>query len=382
MLQTIFAILLSVTSVHAASWNLNDVSVLFDLPKGSEDLNFMIGPQNLLPVTVFDQIKPLMLGVVDAPKDEYQALRVIGLRLDPCFKYVGSTKCFPQLRIVWQPVQKTKQNDFTTFDAGIHSFHELSSTEWKSLLIRIQNLKLKLTKLGLKHEALLGIHPALKNPSSRAIFMNEMKAITSEFAGKRNLSRVTFMKLFTPEIWWVFGGLEIKDGQFIKMELPRHDTRFTESNFFNDDFNNPMGMKGSITPELTNPSQEDDLTQLLKNYTYTFNTPAGLAYVKKSLETLDRVENPKLFTPETIDCVHCHVAQPTRAWFENKDRAYYRANQQTAFKYQGSVLTNTSANLKNPKSMRIFGYFGKTTAIGQRVINESAEVVKSLPASL
>lgn len=382
----LFSTLFSLPIFGASNWSVNDVSILFDLPTESETLSFLIGAgkgpdQNseLIPSSVHDQIKPLILGAIDQPKNEYEALRVVAARLDPCFKYATSEKCFPQLRLVWQPVGKSSQGGLTSFDAGLHSFYELSPVQWTSLLQKMNALKIKMEKTGVKTGNVpLNIHPALKNPATRSAFMSEMKSIIFEFCGKKNLSRVTFMRLFTPDIWWVFGGFERKNNEWSKMKLPRMEEKESVQNFFNDDFNAPMGIKGSITPALDNPSEADDLTKLLKDYSYTFSTPEGQTYAKKSLVTLDRIENPSHFTPETMDCIHCHMAQATRAWFYNKEKSFYIKNQQTPFKYSGSNLKNTSLNGNNPKSLRIFGYFGKTTAIGQRVINESAEVAKVL----
>lgn len=383
---TLTALFLSLQASAQNNWNVNDVSILFDLPQGNEDVSFLLGAgktetqkAELLPVPIHDRFKPLLLGAIDQPKNEYQALRVVAARIDPCFKYGTSSKCFPQLRLVWQPVDKSSAGGYTSFDAGVHSFYELNPIEWKTLLTKMLALKQKMEKAGVStNNVPLNIHPALKNPATRQLFMTEMKDIILEFCGKRNLSRVTFMRLFTPDIWWVFGGIEIKKNEIVRMNLPRMHEKEPIQNFFNDDFNAPMGMRGAITPALDNPSEADDLTELLKDYSMTFSSPDGLAYAKKSLSTLDRVENPQHFSPETMDCIHCHVAQGTRAWFSNKHKDFYQKNQVSPFKYQGKNLTNTSGSINNPKSMRILGFLGKKTAIGQRVINESAEVAKVL----
>lgn len=365
----------------SAAWNVNDVSILFDLPKNNEELSYMIGADSkLFSTSVHDLMKPLVTGAEDMPKEEYKALRVVGARIDPCFKYVPTAnKCFAQMRLVWQPIGRTKLGDYVAMDAGVHTFYELNSTEFKSLLARMSALKNKMEKSGVSTtNAPLNIHPALKNSKTRMAFMTEMKSIVTEFGSKKNLSRATFMKLFTEKIWWAFGGFEFKNGETIRMKIARMDEKEEVINFFNDDFNAPMGMRGAVVPELKNPTKADDLSELLKGYTYTFSTPEGKAYVKKSFETLDKVENPNHFNSENMDCVHCHMASSARAWLEYKDRAVYQANYKTPYRFNAPNTTNTSANIKNPKSLRIFGYLGATTAIGQRVINESVEVTRIL----
>ena len=363
-----------------AAWNINDVSILFDLPKSSEELSYLIPADSIISASIYDSVKPMVIGDVDMPKDEYKAIRVVGARLDPCFNYIPTgNKCYAQIRLVWQPIGRNKAGEYVAMDAGFHTFHELSTIEFKTLLARVDTLKTRMEKAGVKTQGIpLDIHPALKNPKTRLAFNTEMKSIIQSNATKKNLSRVTFMRLFTPAIWWVFGGLEIKNGEAIDMKIARLGENEKVINFFNDDFNEVAGMRGAIVPELVNDSKADDLTELLKNYSYTFSSPEGKAYVKKSFETLDKVDNPSHFNSENMDCVHCHMSTPTRAWLMKKDPALVKANSKTRFKFSGANLANTSGHLMNTKSLRLFGHFGTKTAIGQRVINESAEVVRIL----
>ena len=375
-LSTLFC---AVTAQASQQWEVNDVSVLFSLQSK------LLGAQAkgkkgvLLPSAFFDSIKPLLPASPDAPKDEYAALKVVAARFDPCFTYATSAKCFPQVRLIWQPVEQ-KNNGSSTFDAGLHTFYQLTPQEWSAVTAKLLALKLKFEKLGVSTLGVpLGVHPALQNPATREAFSKELSLILLEFCGSKSLNRITFMKLFTPSIWWVFGGFEIKKGAMTKMKIPRHSNEVEEvQNFFNDDYNEPLGMKGSFTPELVNPSKKDELTELLKNYSYNFSTADGRKSVKESLATLDRIENPTIFTPETLDCAHCHVATATRAWLGARDSSFYQANQKTSYRYQGQNLQNTSGSLKNPKSIRMFGYQGTKTAIAQRVVNESFEVTKRL----
>lgn len=377
-LFVLISLVVPVNSIADSRFEVNDVSILYDLPKDHEALDLLIGAKKLIPKKHFDEIKPLIMGHPGSPKDEYASLRVIGVRIDPCFTYTNSPKCFPQLRLVWQPVGKV-QGKYTTFDAGLHTFHGLNPADWKSVLRRIKALKLKMESLGVSTKNTpLGIHPALKNPETKTVFELELAGIIQDYATAKTLSRITFMKLFTRDIWWVFGGFDIKNGRMVKMTLPRHSEKEDAQNFFNTDFNAPVGMKGAFTPELVNTTKKNDLSELLKDFSYTFSTPEGRVYVKESLGILDRIENPKFFTPETIDCAHCHVAAGARAYLNDRDTKFYQANQKTAFRYSGSGTQNTSESLANSKTMRMFGYFGSKTSLAQRVINESAEVARLL----
>jgi hypothetical protein len=257
------ATLVVIQNSYAQNWQINDVSYLFPLKSETDSLLKISssGTQGeLLPQTVLKNIDRLVMSY-DAPKDEATSLRVMGVRIDPCFKYVAtSSKCSPQLRLVWQPTDKLQTKEAKTYDAALHAFYDLSEEEFKSLASLLKNLKDKNAKNGLTTAKLpLGIHPAFNHPKTTSYFIQDLKNIILRFAGEKKLTRITFMRLLTPMIWWEFGGLDKnKNGEWVRFNIPRHPSDEIKQDFFNDDFNIPVAMKGTIIPHRDHMGYPDD----------------------------------------------------------------------------------------------------------------------------
>src|SRR5690606_32624581 len=152
---TSFVLSLSTTLCFGATWELNDVSVLFPLPKESDGKSFLLKASDtgergkLFPQNQRDTISDLIISFDrPEPDDIYESIRVLGMRIDPCFKFTSLPieKCHPQLRLVWQPTAGLGTKDVTSFDAAIHSFYSLSNQEFSQLKKELQNLKWKNAK--------------------------------------------------------------------------------------------------------------------------------------------------------------------------------------------------------------------------------------------
>jgi hypothetical protein len=130
----------------------------------------------------------------------------------------------------------------------------------------------------------------------------------------------------------------------------------------------------------TKPAPENDpdsLDSILrKSSNITSNDTATL---RASSDSIYKIENPRLNSPETIDCVSCHVAQSARLW-EQGHFPNLKLDQST-FQYQSTFnLQNGSVSQRSTHLLRAFGYDGAEPAINQRVINESANVADTLNA--
>lgn len=361
-------ILVLFSSAYAQPFAPNDVSILHALPSKEEKIDFLIPARGLLPHSVYNSIGKITTGSLDIPADEYSVLRVIGVRVDPCFKFLDRKNCSSQLRLVWQPI-KEEENGFSTFDSAIHAFYELKAEEFKALLKDLSALKKQMALKGVITDNLtLQVHPAFHS-KDRASFAKEVKKLVMKYASQRKLIRVTFMKLFTPDIWWVFGGLEIRKNGNEVIKITRQSDHGDVQNFFNDEFTDPKGMKGSIVPELSREVVDDNLSEFLHGYTKVFSTQEDKEKVRAALKTAERIENPAFFTPETLDCVHCHVTSAMRAWINSHNPELYK---KLAGNFPGK------ASISGTKSLRMFGYQGKNVSISHRVVNETAEVVQSL----
>jgi hypothetical protein len=155
----------------SSGYELNDVSFLYPLPQfpARDGLLAMTssGDQgSLLPSMLFAQLPTLFEGV-DNPT-LYNALRVVSLRVDPCFP--GSTPpappvCRKQIRMVAQPLVQEGADGGAfslasdTEDATVHLFYDLSDAQFDRVLEGIKDLK---RQAGAASRGPLNVHPVMK----------------------------------------------------------------------------------------------------------------------------------------------------------------------------------------------------------------------------
>jgi hypothetical protein len=378
-----------VSQVHSAVWELNDVSILFGLPHSKDGKDFLLAAHSqgnfgpLFPRAHAKAIEDLVFGSDrPEPEDIHQSIRVVGMRIDPCFKFsaAASEKCTPQMRLVWQPTKGLATDHVQTLDAAVHTFYKLSASEFKKLTHNLQALKYKYAQQKIKTNGLpLNVHPAFLNPKTRASFNQDLKNIILSTAGENNFVRFTFMKLMTPEIWWSFGGMDKqKDGTWKSIVIPRLAATDIKQDFFNDSYNDQVGMRGTLIPNVT--PKENNLAEIATGWGL-HEDKDGEKLIKKSFTSINKIENPKLNSPATMDCVHCHIAEPIKTWVDKNHSKMARPNQTNESRFSGSWgqnLSNPTNQKKNNKSLRSFGYKNATPSINQRAINESASVAQTL----
>lgn len=389
----LMAVVPTALKAQSTLWELNDVSVLFALPKETDSKNFLLTTQSkgklgpLFPQKHADAIKDLIISY-DRPEPDnvYLSLRAVGMRIDPCFKFTTSSyeKCSPQLRLVWQPTKGLNTKNVHTFDAAVHTFYALTDTEFNLLSDKLMKLKMKnqgLTPSITTRGLALGVHPAYRNPERRHSFNEEIKNIILAHAGEKNLVRFTFMQVLTKNLWWSFGGQDRKkDGTWISMAIPRLTPNDIKHDFFNDDPNDPLGMRGTIMPNVS--VQTDDLSQLIQGYG-VHNNQEGLALMKTGFRSINRIENPKIHSPATLDCVHCHITEATKLWAQKEKNELFKKSQTNESRFVQAFhgrhnLSNSSQITVHNKSLRAFGYFEAMPSVNQRAINESAHVADEM----
>lgn len=382
---TVFALIYS-SIAFSKSWDLNDVSILMDLPRSGEGDHFLLKPRSsgmkgeLLPDEHSETLRFIVVDVYDNPEHDYEALRVVGMRIDPCFIFSDEKveKCSPVLRLIWQPLNFEKN---TTYDAAVHTFYGLTKDEFKILASKLKALKMRNESFGIYTDSKpLFTHPALKQSDRRASFNNEIKKIILNFAGNTNLNRITIMKMMTRDLWWQFSGLDKNpDGKWSNMAIPRLNVGSFIQDFFNDDFFEKIGMKGTILP--FTKFNDDDLSRIVRGPDISEYDREDL---KKAMVTINRIENPRIHSPSTLDCVHCHITESTRIW-ANKVASPMVKEYATAenLYVKGIIskkhnLTNITRSKVQNKSIRAFGYFGNLPSINQRTINESSQVAEDM----
>lgn len=360
-----------------AAWDLNDVSYLMPLPQ-------KIGADSLLSLkssarggTLLTEAMVNRMPVLSPQltrQDAVASLRVMAVRIDPCFPLPTPQSCQKQIRLVWQPLELDRRNQVKTIDAALHSFYVLDDAEFATLLKDLEEWK---KTYAIKTDFLpLQTHPAwaVEGDSSKALA--DFHKIITRLAGLENLSRVTVMVLRGAGDMWAFAGFDMRQGNLELIRIPRVD-RMSQA-FINLAVPSDHFTGGGILPQ---PTGVDTLSTIT-NESEHLDTNSEET-IRKEIKAAYRIENPKNHTPENMDCVSCHVAQPAIHWALNKQR-HLKLDQlwnSEIYKNPKYDLANLSPDIWNTQIIRGFGYFGRNMAISQRVINESAEVADQLNQS-
>lgn len=366
-----FVVALLASSSVFAAWDLNDVSYLMPLPAqiGSDNLLGIEAPGRggaLLPPQLLDTV-PVLSGTMTQSQIN-ESLRVIAVRIDPCFPLPTPQACQRQLRIVWQPLEAGRRGGITqTVDAALHSFYVLSENDFVKVL---QDIKAWKAKYGINTAGLpLQVHPAWAQQGDQSPALVDFNSIIKKYAGFQNLSRVTVMALRGAGDMWLFQGFDVINGRLNLLRIARTD-RAAQA-FVNQAVPADHFERGMIAPV---PAGDDTVNKLIVDSSRLEQSNEDI--IRKDVRGAYRIENPKNYSPETMDCASCHAAQPAREWAQRKRSDIFTGDLWQNFAYQNPRynLTNTTQILGNTQNLRAFGYFIDDVAISQRVINESAEV--------
>lgn len=349
-------------------YDVNDVSFLYPLPAANalDDLlgANASGPEGvLLPRALYDGLA-LKAGA-------YDALRVLGVRVDPCFPATDAG-CLRQVRLVLQPVDAVERTDggiglpgqSTTQDHAVHLFYDLDAPRWQRVLDAVAELH-DLAQ-GRTRGVPLGVHPVLAAEGLQGPYTQRLRSLVLQVCGERTFSRLATTTL-TPPDRWVFRAFDLKNGALVPDPIPR--TPMLASQAFTE-FGTAPKREGELAPAPVG----DDMTELLSSNGLVFLDDFTL---NAALESALHVEHPDQSSPRTIDCGSCHVASRAR---ENAEavRMKTTVGHPGRFTAPGFSLARTDEAANDPRAMRAFGYFGRRTALSQRTINESAHVARAL----
>jgi hypothetical protein len=359
-------------------WGLNDVSILYPLPQTASESGDLIAPQEhglkgpWLPYDMYERLPAIDHA---KPADQtYQVLRVVGVRLDPCFKSNGD--CLPQVRLVWQPIAPASYGSSAEFgmleakDAAIHTLYTLTPAMFETLLTDYAAL-VKATGSDLRNEP-LQIHPVLLKQGLDGQFATRLRTLLSKYVGPATLWRATAMQGLPGDDEWLFTGFNVRDSVVHDLAIPRIGTRaqrlqvaqFDHSSFAN----------GLVHP-LPDVAEDNFLPDVLRE--------RSLNRVPKSARSLAiaiaNIENPARNNPETVDCVSCHAAQPAGSLLSRTLSGLRNQPEVKAHVFQSTLpLRSSGLHLADTHALRAFGYVDRDPAISRRVTNESANVVRLL----
>jgi len=380
-LTLMIAIFSSVTVANANKLEAFDVSILFPLP-AARQWDGLISPAtqpNMLPWPVFEKVA----FFINQPNDRtYPNLRVVGIRLDPCFhEGPPPLRCQHQVRFIWQPL-KLENGQTSTVDASLHSFFHLSKSEFEQLIVQLENLQLRHTldhsKFRMKP---LSVHPLLNKYGLNSSYALELKSIILKAVESKSIARVTFMKLKGVDDIWIFGGFDLDPttGDTRDILIPRLRLK-TSQEFINSLAmrKSPRQFLGGIFPAPEESALDDLIDQITKdsNDLDSYREQD----IKAMIGQIADFENPSKHNPGTLDCVSCHLTNTLRAWSNINFSRFPLKQEYERHRFQSNSinLNNISPLQGQTDVLRMFGYFERNPIVAQRTINETAEVISAL----
>lgn len=363
-LVTAFAFL-AVRADAVRPWTLEDVSVLFPLPRVLPDPNALrpldpaaFGP--LLPERYLNELPQLDVFIGrDELKDH---LQVIGVRFDP-----------PEVRIVWQPLRDVPishtENRIESVDVAVHTFYRIPDHQ-------VAGFTRAWHEVASIHPSSvttpLGAHSELSRAGWASPYGRAFMHLLKSNLGEARLTKVTFMSLLGGGIQWRFGGFEVDAGRILPLTIPRIQMTASRVQVFVNNFFPQTEFVGGVGPA---PDGQPALNRLLRNSRLPeVNAEPAL---REAYFTVKRLENPRISLTAQTDCVSCHVAQPVKVWLENK-RPELVSDHLDRYRSGVFELRNLSPLKGRTDNIRGFGYFGPAVAISDRAIYESAEVAERL----
>ena len=360
------------TVASSRSLAANDVSVLFPLGRGElwSASTPARGGAALLPRSAFDLINLPVIRELQGPDATYNALRVVSLRVDPCF---GGSPCYPQIRLVFQALT---QNGASTFDGAIHALYNLTSDEFSTLATRLKTV----SALAPENASVtrLEVSPALLAQGMTGAYGAALRELVAQFIGGSNLAKLTFMtRAQGGGDRWDFGGFNVRDfqpsGGFPIAGLDGNVLIQTvRENGRGGGGGGPQGAgAGAYAYTVTPGILRGELNLVLNSGVAQTATAADR---QRAMDALARVENPLVESPDTVDCSACHLANRLRG------------NLQASFGLSSSLSYTSTAEAtrliggaeRDNENLRAFGYFDAQPAIAQRTANETLKVVAAM----
>lgn len=338
-----------------------DVSVLF--PLGAR-LDALPRADGMVPREAFDRV-PAPLDARKVPADRYAALRVVAVRLDPCFGALAgaTTGCRPQVRLVLQQLRE-EGGEVVADDGAVHAFFAVTREE----LVAFARDVVALGKLhGGVPAGPLGVHPILARQGPDGAFGKALVARLSTVARPAKLDRLTFfVRTAARASTWTFGAF---DGPGLS-RLTIAGTSATEITLTASAGEGPTGIR---TPATTTA---DDPMLLANVGLATAATPEAR---EKAFAAALRVEHPGRHTPDTVDCVSCHVAETARRIGEARFGLSAKGHVD-AFVGPGDTGKVGTPAVPSLENVHAFGYLGREIGISQRTAFESALAAQAIDA--
>lgn len=351
----------------------NDLSILYPLPaKGHEDDLLAIDAKGARG-ELFPQKLAKKLPAI-APNATLADLRVVGIRVDPCFPVEGASDakgCKNQIRLVLQPVHLDVDGKaLTTEDGAVHLFYEVSRDELTTMVKELLTLRKNNGSTATKS---LGVSSFLTKQGTHGKYATGLRAFVLAHAGADNLTRATFItRTNSRETQWTFGAFDVKNGALVPSPIATLGKELTQT-VSNAGFGAAPAF--AVTPA---PRADDDASLLFR----ASDAEAATKGEKQAaFDAALRIENPAFHSPNTMDCASCHLATPARNWAEDNLDVFVDGNE-NRFTATKLSLVNKAESTISSSNIRAFGYLGDKPALSQRTVNEAAAVADWVNANL
>ncbi len=400
---------------------VSDVTILYPLPRRQEHFDSLLSPSaerdrgELLSPAIFQQLlevtaPPMMIADGSTPtappqmqfaryRDRMSELRVVGIRLDPCFgeaSNFGNASCVNMVRLTTQFF--TPGDNRPDGSASLHLLYTVLRTEFLAIARGMVELR---NKAGLPlqkgfytmdkdrvHPTVetvdFGVHPTLAAEGLKGPYATALADLILKYVGEQNLSQIAFCIADRgPELArnpsyntaalednrWVFGRFEVRGGQTYPIETPTLNT----SGFQTID-TSPSATAARDVVVMNPPPRTPD--NFLYNFNYSINRPnvaqppldnarfaAGRASALNFL-------NPMKYTVRNSDCGSCHTAEQAVS-STRRASAVDGAYRSPTYRLDHTVTAGAP--------FRMFGYRSNgSTILSARVINETAVVLENL----
>lgn len=376
--SSLISAMLAIVSLNASAveiqkklnWQMWDVSILLPLPQTSDEIDLLLNPQSQkdFGVLISPRIIQELPVLVRREQNENvfgSHLKVVGIRLDPCFQEgLAPKSCARQIRLIWQPI--TNQNDqISTVDAAIHTFYELTAEQWSEFILQYESL---LQQSGRPVETQLSIHPIILKEGMKGGLWTGLRKLILKYCGEKNITRITTMAIEGGGDQWTFSGFNITANSVLPIVIPKV---FGKGQTFMSAIPNSLDFMATIMP-----INFSNLGLWFVDNSVIAKTKFPENDFKIWTEDLLKIENPRIHNPGTVDCVSCHLSSNILSWqernFSSWDWKSIKSKQAFA---STQNLSNSTIKNSTSEQLRAFGYQDREARFSQRVVNETAVVL-------
>lgn len=312
----------------------------------------------------------------------YSELRLVAFRFDSCFAQPADTadqaSCENQLRLSFQPLLKAN-GVVSARDSAVHVFYKQSRAE---LVEAVKSMMaLRAANNGDASLGPLGPHPILVRQGLGGAMASGIRALLAKYASPSKIMRIARFKSSDPNAAeaWPFNGFDISSaGKGTAMVLPALAPNSDGQPNRLVSATTNFGFDGLIIPASTSA---DNLAKLISLPAMEKATAAERI---QAYEAGLRIENPRRHSPNSVDCATCHLADPALVTLGERQFGLSRTGNANAFAPDARFVSADDMRrtaippelaFGQTPNLHMFSYLGVSAGIGQRVINETADVM-------